>query len=216
MKRTTWWALVATLTAAVLLADRALSEDEEAPKPPTPEQMAKVRELAQPGPEHELFERLSGAWDVETRIWFQPGQPEPMVVQGTATSETILGGRFVVTRSKTPSPMGDFESFGIMGFDRRRGVYTTSGFDTMGTYGVHASGPMDAEKKAIVMEGTDEDPILGHTQRYKFVHHILGPDKFVVDVIFTDKAHTRGQVEEFKMVEVTYTRKRADKPTTGK
>jgi len=72
------------------------------------------------------------------------------------------------------------------------------------TYWVTAAGPYDAEKKAIVMYGEDEDPALG-TQKYYFVTRVASPDKYVTEVIFKDSVHTKG-APEFKAVELTYTR----------
>lgn len=209
MTKTTWWIVVALIGWSAFFADRALSEDEQpAPKPPTPEQMAKYRAAQQPGPEHAELAKLAGAWRTQTKIWMQPGQPEPMVLEGTATNEMILGGRFLLTRGSTPSMMGNVERLGVMGFDRRKEVYTSTGFDSMGTYGVSAAGTYDAERKAIVMSGRDHDPMLGHTQEYKFVVRVVSEDEYVVEIIFTDAMHTRGQVDEFKMVEVVNTREK--------
>ena len=76
--------------------------------------------------------------------------------------------------------------------------------DTFGTYAITAAGPFDESKQAVVMYGEDVDPLLG-TQKYDIIVRILGPDKYMMEIVFNDKEHTRGAAE-FKEVEVTYTR----------
>lgn len=208
MRGTTVWIVVLTVLVTLLVRE-AFSNEEGAdqPKAPTPEQMQKHQAAAQPGPEHKLLARMTGEWDTELKIWMSPAMKQPMVMKSSAKSEMILGGRFLRTSSATESPFGKTETLGIMGCDRRDGTYTTIGFDTMGTYGVSARGKYDEATKTFTLHGTDRDPILDHTQKYKFVTRLVSDDKFVVSVIFTDKMHTKGLVDEFKMVEITYTRK---------
>lgn len=212
MRGSTLWIVVVTVLATLLVRDAFSDEKGDAqPKAPTPEQMQKQQEAAQPGAQHKLLARMVGEWDTELKIWMNPSVKQPMAMKSSAKSEMILGGRFLQTTSVTESPFGKTETLGIMGCDRRDGTFTTIGFDTMGTYAVSARGKYDEATKTFTLHGTDRDPILDHTQKYKFVTQLVSDDKFIVSVIFTDKMHTRGLVDEFKMVEITYTRKAAAK-----
>ena len=49
---------------------------------------AEALRLAQPGPEHKILAGLAGTWDVETKLWQQPGAP-PMTMKGAMTNELI-------------------------------------------------------------------------------------------------------------------------------
>ena len=68
-----------------------------------------------------------------------------------------------------------------------------------------AAGTYDEETKSITMYGEDVDPVMGHTQKYDFVVTFTSDDSWTFEVIFYDEAHTQG-ADQFKMVEVTYTR----------
>lgn len=193
------------LLKLVVLLIVAMPVAASAQQKPTDDEKAKAAasyELAKPGPEHQQLAALAGKWDVEVKVWMAPGG-QPMNFKGKCENRMILGGRFLVSESKSEGQM-PIESTTIIGFDRRSKKYTTVGLDTGGTYWVTAAGPYDAAKKAIVMYGEDEDPALG-TQKYYFVTRVTSPDKYVTEVIFTDSAHTKG-APEFKAVELTYTR----------
>jgi hypothetical protein len=165
---------------------------------------AAVYELAKPGAEHKQLEGLVGGWDMEVKYWAQPGKP-PMTFKGTCQNRMILGGRFLVSEGKSGEGQVATETMTIIGYDRRHKKYTTIGLDTMGTYWVTASGPYDDSRKAIVMYGEDIDPMLG-TQKYDIVTRVIGPNQYVVEIIFKDAGHTGG-AKELKLVEITNTRK---------
>lgn len=196
MKRVLW-TMSAMMAAAVT---PAAAQDR-----PTPEQVARVMELMQPGPEHRAFMNLAGEWDQEIRYWAEPGA-EPMVSRGRSESRVTMGGRFLESRS-TAEMMGQpMESLWIFGFDRRHGTYTTVGFDTMGTYYVTAAGKPGPESNVIRMSGRDEDPAMGHTQIYDFVVRIDGTERWSIEVIFHDAMHTRGK-GPVKVMELIHTRR---------
>jgi hypothetical protein len=204
MKRTNWPAVVSLLFTLILSTSTALSQEKpsEADKA---KMAAAYYQLAKPGPEHKQLESLVGAWDQEVKYWMQPGKP-PMTFKGTCQNRMILGGRFLLSESKSGEGQMAVESMIIVGFDRRHKKYTTVALDTTGTYWVTAAGLYDDSKKAIVMYGEDVDPALGHTQKYDMVTRVISPTQYVTEVIFKDPEHTGGQ-KELKLVEVTHTRK---------
>jgi hypothetical protein len=160
---------------------------------------------AQPGPEHERLASLVGDWQQELKVWMEPGG-EPVVIPGTCTNKMILGGRFLHLTAESEF-MGDkTESINILGFDRRHKKYTLVGFDTFGTYYVTASGTYNDSTKTITMSGEDDDPIAGITQLYDMTLRFIDENKFVMEVIFKDEAHTKGG-DPFKIVEINFTRK---------
>ena len=190
--------VVLILSAGGARAQEKLSEAEKAKR------MAESYALAAPGPEHQRLQSLVGKWDQEIKVWPEPGKPA-MTLKGTAENKMILGGRFLVSESKGNMGGMSVESTHITGFDRRHKKYTTIGLDTFGTYYVTAAGPYDESKQAVVMYGEDVDPVLGGTQKYDFIFRVLGPDKYMIEIVFKDKEHTHGAAE-FKAVEITYSR----------
>jgi hypothetical protein len=175
---------------------------------PDPEQQddlfAQYQALIMPGEEHKLLEKLAGTWNMEVKMWMEPGA-EPLFITGASTHRMILGGRFLMTEAKSGEGLFAGETLGILGFDRRSGVYTTVGFDTYGTYYVTGAGPYDEETRTITMSGEDFDPVLNHTQVYDFVMRLVSDDEYISEVIFHDEAHTKGK-GPFKMLEIKYTR----------
>jgi hypothetical protein len=192
--------------AAVAAVMAACGAGALAAQEPTSEQVAQVLELARPGPEHEALARLAGEWDLRILGWPAPGA-EPFEVTGRAVNRTILGGRFLESRSTSTVGGETTESISIHGFDRRHGEYTIIGLDTFGTYWVTAQGPR-AEDGRIVMRGTDDMVTLNHTQVYDMILTIDGPDRYTVEIIFHDEMHRKGG-PPFKAVEIAHTRRRS-------
>ena len=197
--------LIATALLAAAVLSNPVSGPAIAQEKPNDEKMAAYMALAKPGPEHQQLAARVGKWNVETKLWMEPGKSQAMTFKGTAENHLILGGRFLVTEAKSGSGPMSVELMIVSGFDRRSNKFTVVAFDSEGTYWVSAAGPYDESRKAVVMHGEDEDPVMGGTQKYDFVTRTINPDQYVTEVIFKDPAHTKG-APEFKAVEVTYTR----------
>jgi hypothetical protein len=77
-----------------------------------------------------------------------------------------------------------------MTFDRRHSEYTITAADTTGTYAVTARGKPDAKKlDEIVMQGTDDDPVMKRMnleKKFQFVLRFVGEDEFSVEIMFVD------------------------------
>lgn len=157
--------------------------------------------LAMPSDEHKRLAQLAGSWKMEVKVHSAPGA-KPMVFEGTAENQIVLGGRFLESKTHTTGSMPT-ETLSIIGFDRRYGRYTYVGYDSQGTYYVTANGKFDTDD-VLTMSGEDTYPGLG-TEKYDFVLRFAGPDKYSVDVVFKNPEMTGGQ-KEFKAVEISYTR----------
>jgi hypothetical protein len=184
----------------------AIGPGEVLAQEPTAEQVARMMELGKPGPEHEELGRLAGEWDQRLRMWPAPGA-EPIEMTGTSENRAILGGRFIESRSLASFGGEPMESMTILGFDRRYGEYTLIGLDTQGTYWVTAQGPRQASG-SIVMSGTDDEVTVARTQVYDFVLRIESSDRYVIEIVFHDDAHTRGG-GAFRMMEIVHTRRQS-------
>ncbi len=192
------------LACALLTVPGNTAAQEKPDKEAQAELMKMYMELASPGEEHKLLESLVGTWDTELKLWGQPGQ-DPMTATGTAVNTMILRGRFLLTESTGGEGPMKSESLSITGFDRRHKKYSLVVFDTWGTYYVMAAGSYDDATRTITMYGEDEDPVMGVTQKYDFILRIISQDKHVAEVVFKD--FRTPNEEEFKAVEITYSRK---------
>ena len=194
--------LITTSILAMLLAMSAIAQDGQRTDE---EAMAAYMELAQPGPEHQLLENMVGGWHLSGKLWMMPGS-EPMVFENAGSSKMVLGGRFLQSESSGEMAGMTIEHLQFIGFDRRHKKYTTVGFDNTGTYWVSASGKYDEATKTLTMYGEDIDPIAGITQKYNFIWHFESDDKVTFSAVFLNPELTGG-ADEFKMVEIVYTRK---------
>lgn len=124
-------------------------------------------DLAKPVAEHKLLESWSGRWNVTSKAWMDPAKP-PLVSTGTATGRMILGGRFLQLDASLKGEI-DADSLTLLGFDRRSGEYTMTGYDTLGTYYITAAGKADADRKTVTLQGSYAQPPTGQLQSYRFV-----------------------------------------------
>ncbi len=178
---------------------------QETPDSPTQEEfMARAMDLATPGLEHKMLEKLCGVWDFEVTMWETPGS-EAVVYPGKSEMKMVLGGRFLYGEFATEAGELSGEGIYIMGFDRYHEEFTYVGFDSWGTYFLTAGGTYDSVTNSITMYGEDDDPVMEVTQEYEFVVTFVSDDSWRFEVIYYDEAHTMG-ADEFKMVEVNYTR----------
>ncbi|MCH7760984.1 DUF1579 family protein, partial [candidate division TA06 bacterium] len=151
-----------------------------------------------------MLESLVGDWEIEFKLWPEPGQ-DPMILKGIATNAMILGGRFLQSSSTFGEGDMKTETLYILGFDRRHKKFTSIGFDTWGTYSVSAAGTYDEKTKTITMYGEDEDPVMKVTQKFDMILRFVSKDKHIWEVVFKD--FRTPEEKEFKSVEVTFTRK---------
>lgn len=164
------------LSAAVaLLAAAPLAAQET----PDSAQMARMMELAQPGPEHERLASLAGDWEATFRM-------SGMSLTATAENRMIMGGRFLASTVTGSAGGMPFEGLTILGFDRGPGVYTAVGFDTFGTFYVTGAGPWDDAEDRAVLAGSYDDPVTGHAHEYEFVWTVTSSDHYRWDVVFLD------------------------------
>ena len=178
------------------------------PEDMTAEELAGIRrrlaEASQPGEEHALIAGLAGDWNQELKLTPSPGA-DVTTMEGEATNEMILGGRFLKTESDLHLPGVEGGSLSLLGFDRRSEEFNNIGMDSEGTYWVTAKGTYDEEARTITMSGEDYDPIFGHLQEYDFKIRFVDANTYVTEIWFKDAVHTRDG-PPFMMIEITSTR----------
>lgn len=172
---------------------------------PSPEDMAKMMQLAAPGPEHAKLKQLTGKWTFVTKHRMSPDQPWEEA-PGKAEYKWILGGRVLTHEVKSdPNPkdpiMGGFEGFGLTGYDNMTKKYWNTWADNMGTAVMLSTGTADSSGKTFTYSGEYDCPMTGQRKTAKSVLKIAGDDKVVFEMYDKDPAG-----KEYMMLEVTYAR----------
>ena len=172
--------------------------------------MARMMELAQPGPEHEELARGAGEWDQKIIMWLpaMEGMPEmpPMESNAIAKHTMVLGGRFLMTEGSGSFMGMDVATINFVGYDRRNEEYVTVGLDTMGTYFITARGKR-GEDGVLRLHGVDDDPM--GRQVYTFEIEDESEDVTITRLFFSELG---GMVMDppHKMMEIRATRKAGD------
>ena len=193
--------MLAMLSMGVCAQDKQKSQGAPAMDPQ--EMMKKYQEAATPGAGHKALDHFVGSWDLTLKMWWEgPGKP-PAETTGTAEIKWIMNGRYI-QENMTCQMMGQtHEGIGITGYDNFKKRYVTSFIDNMGTALITSEGTIDASGKVLTSYGKMDDPVTGERDKpVKYVSRIISKDKHVFEIY--DLA---GTPNEFKAMEMTYTRK---------
>jgi Protein of unknown function (DUF1579) len=205
--------LLCTITlvcASLLSAGRAFSQENKAggkdgakPAADMQEMMKKWMEMATPGEGHKHLGQFVGKWDTAMRMWWEgPGKP-PAESKGTSEIKWMLDGRFLLEESSGQMMGMPYRGMSIMGYDNFKKKYVVSYIDNMGTAMFTGEGKFDMANKVLTMHGKMDEPMTGeHDKTVKYVTRVLGKDKYIFEMF--DEV---GGPNEYKTVEITYTRK---------
>ncbi|MFH1420200.1 MAG: DUF1579 domain-containing protein [Planctomycetota bacterium] len=201
------------LFAVLLFAStQVMSQEKKSAQPPDQkepgqkdmeEMMAQWAAMNAKGPEHEKFESMVGTWDAESRFWMSPDAP-PTVSKGSAVFKLIFDGRYIEQRFKCDWQGKPFEGIGIEGYDNFKKKYVSIWFDDQST-GIYMSlGTSDETGKVCTYYGKMDDPMTGQKDKVvKSIAREISKDKAVFEMY--DK---KPDGEEFKSMEITYTRRK--------
>lgn len=158
-----------------------------------------LAEYTQPGPEHQQLQRLVGNWSTVIKSYF--GSPEPVdESKGSATYESILGGRFLRQVFQGKMSGQNFEGIGVSGYDRAQKKYVGTWKDSMTTGIMQVEGNYDVEKHQLVETGTTAGP--SGKIEFKLVTDYKSNDEFLFTMFMVQP-----DGQEQKWMEITYTRK---------
>ena len=119
-----------------------------------------------------FFKQLVGNWKTESKFWMDPSQP-PMTTLGKATSQLIMGGRFLQSEF-TGDFMGmPFQGLGIDGYDRVQEKFVSVWMDNMGTMIMKMEGSLDDSGKILTMTSEYIDPMTRKPSKMKTVTTIV-------------------------------------------
>lgn len=166
-----------------------------------PEVMKRMMTYMTPTKEHrEMAERV-GTWNIHSKMWMAPGAPE-MTMDSVAETEMILGGRYLVERSKGSFMGQPFEGQLTMGYNTLTEEWWSMWIDSMGTGYALATGKKN-EAGGLEMSGTMQDAVNPDGRPYRMTSHPMNDKGEVVMEMYD----TLPDGTEWKVMEMTYTKK---------
>ena len=165
------------------------------PAPPTPDEFA---ELTRPAPGHALLAKLAGRWHARAKFWMAPTQP-PMESEGSIVGTLVFGGRYLMTEFECSGGM--FQGRGALGYDKVRGEYVFSWFDSMATGITHYTGQATPDGQRLEVVGTEIEPQSKKPVSQRLVTFLEGENRHRWEM----HATVQGQAES-RVMEIVYTR----------
>jgi hypothetical protein len=156
---------------------------------------------AMPGPEHKVLDRMAGSWDTLTRYWPTPNA-EPVEAKGTSQRKWILDGRFLLEEIDGGNLVLPFKGLALYGYDAFEQKHTSAWVDTMNTSILTNLGTYDRTNDVVNFTGQYKDPWTGARKKERGVTRFVSKDKHVLEIYPTEP-----DGKEFKMLEITYTRR---------
>ena len=194
---------IAIAGALVLSISRTDAQDKAKPEADMQEMMKKWAEFSTPGEGHKMLEQFVGKWDTTIRMWPEgPGKP-PAESKGSCETKWVLDGRFLLEESAGQMMGMPYKSLNLIGFDNYKKKYIMSYADSLGTAIYTGEGKLDPSNKVMTSFGKMDDFMTGDRDKpVKYVMRIVSKDKHVFEIY--DEV---GSPNEYKVLEITYTRK---------
>lgn len=164
------------------------------------DQMKIWMEYMTPSKMHDMMAASVGEWKTTTKYWMDPSAPEPMVSEGTATVEMILGGRYMKTVHKGNVMGMPMEGWSIEAYDNGKKEFLNIWVDNMGTGMATSTGKYNEENRTISYTGKMYDPMSGSDVDFRSEVKIMDDNNFVFEM------YNMINGKEVKMMEMTYTR----------
>ncbi len=159
-------------------------------------------EYMTPGKYHDMMANAVGEWKTVTKWWMDPSA-EPMVSEGTAVNEMIMGGRYLKSTHSGTMMGQSFEGIMIEGYDNTKKEFVSTWIDNMGTGIMFSTGKYDEPSHSITFEGSMVDPMTGSDVKYKQTVKIIDQNKHIMEMFDVSKG------TEIKMMEIEFTRKQS-------
>src|SRR5438874_365359 len=154
----------------------------------------------QPGAEHKLFAKLEGTWSTKVKSWNEPGKP-PEESTGTMVRKMVLDGRYLEEHYSGIAAGKAFKGQGIFGYDLELKKYFMTWIDNFGTGVMISYGTYDPRTKAWSFLSEEDGP--DGKLKIRDVLRMVSDD-----VAMFEMFRTPPKAKEFKIMEITYTRKK--------
>jgi len=192
------------------LAAGAMAQDSKKPAPAkkappsNEEMMAEMMKYAKPGEGHERLKPLAGAWKTSVKSWDAPGTEPSQTSEGECTTQWIMEGRYLKEECTGTFAQMPFQGMGLYGYDNMKKIYVSTWVDNLGTGIMNSTGSADKAGKTITYHATMPDPTStsGKMMKVRMTNQIVDNNSHVFSMYVP-----AGPKGEFKMMEITYTRK---------
>jgi hypothetical protein len=185
--------------------------DFQLPPGMTQEDMEACMAAGTPGPNHEFLAKAIGTWDGKMRMWMTPEAP---VIESTCTTviSSAMDGRFTKceTTGEMPGMPGPFNGFGLYGYDNVGKTFQSVWIDNCGTGMMRGKGELSSDGKTLTWTYDYNCPIAKGPVKMREIERWTGPNSMVLEMYGPDKTG-----KEFKMMEITSTRKAGASPAAG-
>jgi len=115
-----------------------------------------VAQMPAPGPEMDILKKDVGEWDVEIKVWAEPGA-EPSVSKGSES--TRMFGQYWTVTNFEGNMMGlDFKGHGTYRYHPQKKKYVGVWMDSLGPYMMLTEGDYDKDTKTLTMAGDNPGP----------------------------------------------------------
>ncbi|MBZ0177707.1 MAG: DUF1579 domain-containing protein [Melioribacteraceae bacterium] len=150
---------------------------------------------------HEMLSHGVGDYTYTAKFWMTP-DAEPIVSEGKAKGEMILGGRYLQMHHSGEMWGMPFEGISLEGYDNAKKEFFSTWIDNMGTGLMYATGNYDAEGKTLTYNGTYCDPMdEGKDKPFKQTIHFKEDNTMLLEM------YMEVQGTEFKNMEIVFTKK---------
>ncbi len=172
----------------------------------TQEDMMACMQAGMPGEMHEHLAKSTGTWHAKTKMWMAPGT-EPMVSEGTSVAKSIFGGRYIEVSMTGEMPgMGVFEGRGVYGYNNLTETFQSSWIDNNSTMILQGTGELSSDGKTMTWRYDYVCPITKKQCVMREVERVTGANAKTLTMYAPDPKSG----EEFKMMEIAFTRKPAN------
>jgi len=188
------------LIASVAIAADTPKADKAAQQKAAMEAMMKA---ATPGDAHKKLNAMVGTFDAKVKMWMDPAAP-PAESSGKAVNEWVLGGRWVQQRFDGTFMGQPFSGIGYTGYDNIRHTYIGTWMDSMSTSMMTSSGgDPDATGKKWMFNAMSMDPVSGEPMNVEERMTMIDNDHQLFEMYGPGPDGAM-----YKMMEITYTRKK--------
>lgn len=202
-------AVIASLSLALAQQQTPPQQQPQLPPGWTEADMQACIEAGTPGENHAFLVEGAGVWEGKGKMWMAPGMT-PIDSESTATITPIMDGRYVKCEMAGEMPgMGPFNGFGIYGFDNVSQKFQSSWIDNMSTGQMFGTGERSSDGKTLTWTYTYQCPITKKATTMREIERITGKDTRTMEMHGIDPKSGK----EFKMMEITLTRKSGGSPT---
>lgn len=194
------------VATVVLLLITAAAFAQDAPKAePSAQEKAMMdawMKFMTPGEAHKKLDAMVGTFEAKVTMWMAPGAP-PQTSPGVSENRWVLGSRYVEQNFSGTFTGMPFSGIGYTGYDNGKKQYFGTWIDNMGTGIMTSTGDTQDGGKNYAFKATSTDPMTGKDS--------ISEEKVTV----VDNDHHSMEMwgpgpdgKMFKMMEITYTRKK--------